>query len=131
MGGKGDVSESHVAWRHTKGTETLAGALLYQNILYIIKNGIVSTFEPESGKLLRQERVKNALGDYYASPVAADGKIYLVNQEGKVTVLKAGADWQILSTGDLGEQVIATPAIADGHIYFRTDGTLFCFGAKK
>jgi outer membrane protein assembly factor BamB len=131
LGGTGDVSESHVVWRHTKGTETLTGALLYQNILYLIKNGIVSTFDPESGKLLRQERVKNALGEYYASPVAADGKIYLVNQEGKVTVLKAGADWQILSTGDLGEEVIATPAIADSHIFFRADGTLFCFGAEK
>jgi outer membrane protein assembly factor BamB len=131
LGGTGDVSESHVVWRYTKGMGTLAGALLYQNILYIIKDGIVSTFDPESGKLLRQERIKNALGDYYASPVAADGKIYLVNQEGKVTVLKAGADWQVLSTGDLGEQVIATPAIADGQIYFRTDETLFCFGAEK
>jgi outer membrane protein assembly factor BamB len=131
LDGTGDVSESHVVWRYTKGTGPLAGALLYQNILYLIKGGIVSTFDPESGKLLRQERVEHALGDYYASPVAADGKIYLVNQEGKVTVLKAGADWQILSTGDLGEQVIATPAIADSQIYFRTDGTLFCFGAKK
>jgi outer membrane protein assembly factor BamB len=131
LGGTGDVSESHVVWRYTKGTPRLTGALLYQNILYMIKNGIVSTFDPESGKLLRQERVKNALGDYYASPVAADGKIYLVNHEGKVTVLKAGADWQILSTGDLGEQVIATPAIANGRLYFRTDETLFCFGAKK
>jgi outer membrane protein assembly factor BamB len=131
LGGTGDVSQSHVLWRYTKGTGTLAGALLYQNILYIIKDGIVSTFDPESGELLRQERIKNALGDYYASPVAADGKIYLVNQEGKTTVLKAGADWQILSTGDLGEQVIATPAIADGYIYFRTEETLFCFGAQR
>jgi outer membrane protein assembly factor BamB len=130
LGGTGDVSQSHIVWRHTKGTETIAGALLYQNILYLIKDGIVSTFEPESGKLLRQERVKNALGSYYASPVAADGKIYLVNLEGKVTVLKAGADWQILSTGDLGEQVSATPAIADSCIYFRTDETLFCFGSR-
>jgi outer membrane protein assembly factor BamB len=131
LGGTGDVSDSHVIWRHTKGTQVLTSALLYQNVLYLIKNGIVSTFDPESGKLLRQERIKNALGEYYASPVAADGKIYMVNEEGKVTVLKAGADWQILSTGDLGEQAIATPAIADGRVYFRTDETLFCFGAKK
>jgi outer membrane protein assembly factor BamB len=130
LNGKGDVSESHVVWRYNKGTGTLAGALLYQNVLYFINNAIVSTFDPESGKLLRQERIKNALGEYYASPVAADGKIYLVNIEGKVTVLKAGADWQVLSTGDLGEQTIATPAISDGRIYFRTSGTLFCFGSQ-
>ncbi|MBO0723412.1 MAG: PQQ-binding-like beta-propeller repeat protein [Blastocatellia bacterium] len=130
LGGKGDVSESHVVWRHLKGTGTLAGPLLYQNILYLIRNGIVSTFDPESGKMLRQERVKNALGEYYASPVAADGKVYLISLDGKVTVLKAGADWRILSSGDLGEQAIATPAIAGGCIYFRTAGTLFCFGSR-
>jgi outer membrane protein assembly factor BamB len=131
VGGKGDISDSHVVWRHTKGTPAFTGALLYQNILYTIRNGIVTTFDPETGKPLRQERLKDAVGDYYASPVAGDGKIYFVNQEGKVTVLKAGADWQVLSIGDLDEQVIATPAIADGRIYIRTGGTLYSFGTKN
>lgn len=128
QGSYGDVSSRERA--HDADTE-LTGALLYQNMLYIIRSGIVSTFDPETGRLLRQERIKNAVGDYYASPVAADDKIYLANPEGKVTVLKAGSDAQILSTGDLGEQVIATPAIAGGRVYFRTEGTLFCFGIRK
>jgi hypothetical protein len=72
-----------------------------------------------------------ALGEYYASPVAGDGKIYLVNLDGKTTVLKSGVDWEPLSTGDLGEQVIATPAIADSCIYIRTEGTLYGFGEGK
>ncbi len=127
IGGRGDIS-SHVLWRFTKGMPSLAGALLYQDILYVIRSGIVSTFDPATGKLLRQERVKDAAGDYYASPVAGDGKIYLVNLEGRVTVLKAGADWKAISSADLEEQVIATPAISDGHVYIRTEGMLYCFG---
>jgi outer membrane protein assembly factor BamB len=53
---------------------------------------------------------------------------FRVNLEGKVSVLRAGADWKLISTGDLGEQVIPTPAIADGRIYVRTDQTLWAFG---
>ncbi len=131
VGGIGDVSNSHVIWRFSKGMPSLAGPLLYQGVLYVVRNGIVSTFNAESGSLQRQERLKDAMGDYYASPVAGDGKIYLVSLEGKVTVLKAGADWKVLSTGDLDEQVIATPAIADSRIYIRTAGELYCFAAGK
>jgi len=129
--GKGDVSSSHVVWRHAKGMPGLSGALLYEDVLYVVRNAIVSTFDPETGKLLRQERLMGALGEYYASPVAGDGKIYLVSLEGKTTVLKAGSDWQVLSTGDLGEQVIATPAIAGGRVYIRTEGMLYGFGTGK
>ncbi len=130
VGGRGDVSSSHVLWRFTKGMPSLAGALLYGDILYVIRSGIVSTFSPGTGELLRQERLMAALGDYYASPVAADGKIYLINLEGRVTILKAGADWQVISSGDLEEQVIATPAISDRRIYVRTEGMLYCFGTR-
>jgi outer membrane protein assembly factor BamB len=130
LGGKGDVSRS-VMWRQTKGLPSLTGALLYQNVLYTIRSGILSLCDPETGNLLRQERMKNALGDYYASPIAADNKLYLVSHEGKVTVLKAGAEAQIISTGELGEEVVATPSIAAGRVYFRTEGTLFCFGTGR
>jgi outer membrane protein assembly factor BamB len=74
--------------------------------------------------------VKDALGEYYASPVAGDGKIYLASLDGKVSVLKAGADWEVLSTFDLGEPVIATPAIADGRVFVRTETALYAFGIK-
>ena len=129
--GRGDVSETHVVWRHIAGMPSITGALLYEGVLFVVRNAIVSTFDPETGKRLRRERIMAALGDYYASPVAGDGKIYLTSLEGKVTVLKAGADWQILTTGDLGEQVIATPAIANGCIFFRTDRRLYGFGGNN
>ncbi|HSE43262.1 MAG TPA: hypothetical protein VLH08_21060 [Acidobacteriota bacterium] len=110
---------------------SLTAALLSNNILYVIRDGIFSTYDPETGNLLRQQRLEEASGDYYASPVAGDGKIYLVSLKGKVTIIQEGTDWKILSTGDLAEQVIATPAIANEKIYIRSQQTLFCFGLKK
>ncbi len=131
LGGKGDVSATHVGWRHTKGLPYVTAPLLYSGALYVIRNGgILSTFNPETGELLREERLKDAIGDYYAQPVAGDGKVYFVNHEGKVTVIQAGEKWEVLSSGELDEKVIATPAISGGHIFVRTDGTLYCFGVK-
>ena len=72
-----------------------------------------------------------ALGDYYASPVAADGKLFTVSEEGKLTVLKAGGQWEILSVNDLGEPAHATPAIADGKLYVRTHKALYCFAKSE
>ena len=128
LGGEGDQSSSAIAWRHTKGMPSLSGALLYQGVLYVVRNAIVSTFDPETGELLRQERVRRAMGDYYASPVAGDGKVYLASRGGKVSVLRAGRDWEVLSVHDLGEPIVASPALADGRVYVRTEGTLHCFG---
>jgi outer membrane protein assembly factor BamB len=105
--------------------------LLYKNVIYAIDDGILSTFDPADGKRLRQEKLTEAPGDYYASPIAGDDKIYLVSLKGKITVLKADPKWTILSSGDLGEEVIATPAIADEKIYIRTVNALYCFATKK
>lgn len=95
-----------------------------------MRNAIVSTFDPETGSLLRQERLKDALGEYYASPVAGDGKVYLASMNGKLSVLKAGWDWQVLSKGELGETIVATPAISNGRIFVRTEGTLYVFAER-
>ena len=63
--------------------------------------------------------------------MAADGKLYLANVEGKVTVLKAGADWQVLATNDLKEEIHGTPALHEGRIFVRTRGLLYCFGSAR
>ena len=117
-------------WRYTKGLPYVTAPLLYENILYVVRDGgILATIDPETGKLIKEARLKDAIGEYYAQPVAGDGKIYFVNKDGKVTVIRPGADWEQLSTADLEEQVIATPAIANNRIYIRTEGTLYCFAA--
>ncbi|HYP12478.1 MAG TPA: PQQ-binding-like beta-propeller repeat protein [Bryobacteraceae bacterium] len=130
LGGKGDVSKTHIVWRHTKGLPYVTAPLVYQGIMYIVRDGgILSAFDPETGKVLHEGRLKDAIGAYYASPVAADGKIYFVSKEGKLTVIKPGAPWEVLASADLAEQVIATPAIAGDRIYVRTEGYLYAFGA--
>ena len=70
-------------------------------------------------------------GDYYSSPVAGDGKVYLINQRGDLSVISGDRDWQLLHRAKFGEDVHATPAIADGCIYVRTAGHLYCFGLAK
>jgi outer membrane protein assembly factor BamB len=96
--------------------------------LFLIKEGgIFTSLDPKTGALFKQARLTGALGQYWSSPVAGDGKIYVSNQEGKVTVLSASAQWQILAINDLDDEIFATPAIDHGHIYLRTRGTLYCF----
>lgn len=128
MGGRGDVTESHVKWLSQKNMPDVPGVLVYRGVLYLIKNGgILTTLNPEDGSMLWQGRVREALDNYYASPVAGDGKVYLASEKGLVTVLEPGAKPEPMSTTDFGEAIFATPALADGKIYLRTRSKLYCF----
>jgi outer membrane protein assembly factor BamB len=95
----------------------------------VCDGGIITSLNPATGQLLKEGRSPGALGEYYASPVAADGKIFLASGEGKMTVLKAAPEWEVLQVSDLGEEIRATPALSDGRIYVRTRSSLYCFGA--
>jgi len=131
LGGKGDVSDTHVAWRYTKSLPNAPSPLLYQGIVYLQKEGgILTALDAESGKVLKQGRMAGALDQYFASPVAADGKIYMVSESGHLVVVKAGADWEVLAVNDLDEPCYATPALVDGRVYVRTAGHLYAFGAQ-
>jgi outer membrane protein assembly factor BamB len=131
LAGRGDLTNSNVVWNLKKSYPSIPAPLLYHDVMYLMKEGgIVSSLDPASGQILKQGRTPNALEEYYASPVAADGKIFLVSASGKVTVLKAGAQWEILAMNDLDEEVWATPAIAGNNLYIRTRNTLYSFGAS-
>jgi outer membrane protein assembly factor BamB len=115
-------------WRQTKGIPNVPSPLVYRDVLYVIKEGgILTSLNPVTGEVFKQARVTGAIGPYFASPVAADGKIYLTDQEGHIAVLKAGPQWEILHVNALDEEIFATPALADGRIYVRTRGALYCF----
>lgn len=130
-GGQGEVSESHVVWRNRKQVPFCASPLCQGGLLYTIKDGgLLGCLDARDGKVLKFDRVP-AGGAYYSSPVYGDGKIYLINQEGELTVLRAGRDWEVLATGSFEEQTYATPAIVDGRIYLRTNGHLYCFAAAE
>ena len=103
--------------------------LLINDVIFLVKDGgIVTSLDPSSGRVLKQDRLKKAIGKYWASPVGAGDRVYLVSEDGDLTTLKAAGDWEVLATTRLQEDCLATPAIADGQIYVRTLGTLFCFG---
>ena len=128
LGGTGDVTRTGMRWRYMKSLPYVSSTLLYKDILYMVRDGgILTSLNPETGEVLKQGRLEGAIDPYYASPVGADDKIVVASQTGKVTVLKAGAEWDILSVNDLGEECYATPAIANNRIYVRTRGSLYCF----
>lgn len=130
-GGKGDVTASHVAWSNNRQVPFCASPLYYDGLVYTLKSGgLFASLDARDGGALKYARLPES-GDYYSSPVAGDGKIYVQNQHGWSAVLRAGKDWQVLSTSDFAEDIYATPAIADGRIYLRTAGHLYCFGVKR
>ena len=132
LGGRGDLTESGIVWAYRKALPNVPSPLLYRNVLYLVKDGgILTSLHPQTGAVLKQGRLPRALGRYWSSPVAADGKVYVASEEGRVTVLRAAAEWDILSTNDLGDEVFATPAIEPGRIYFRTRHGLHCFGERN
>jgi len=132
LGGRGDMTEASFRWRYAKSLPNVPSPLLYKDVLYLVKEGgILTALDPGAGNVLKQGRLEGALGQYFASPVASDNKLYTVSQEGKATVLKAGRDWEILAVNDLNEECHATPAIAGGRIYIRTRSTLYCFGQPR
>lgn len=131
LGGKGDMTESSIRWRYQRPVPQVPSTVLYQGVLYMVNDsGILLSFDPATGNVIKQGRLKGAIDKYFASPVAADGKVYLIGQGGTVSVVKAGGEWEILAVNELGEEAYATPAIAEGKLYVRTQGTLYCFGTK-
>jgi outer membrane protein assembly factor BamB len=131
LGGRGDLTATAVAWRETKTYPNMPTPLIYRDVLYIVKTGgIIASFDPATGKSFKVGRSQDALGEYFSSPVAGDGKIYFVSENGKVTVVKAAPQWDILAVNDRGEDTHTTPAIAGGRIFIRTHKALYAFGTK-
>ncbi len=132
LGGRGDITRSHLLWRYQKSLPEVSSPILYRDVLYLVRNGgIVTTLDPITGTVLKQGRLREAIDGFYSSPVAGDGKVYMASDAGRVAVLAAGGEWQVLRTNDLGEDVYATPAIADGRLFVRTASRLFCFAEAK
>jgi outer membrane protein assembly factor BamB len=134
-GGTGDVSDSHILWKKTKGLPYVPTALVYRGQVVMIKDGgLVSAYDAKTGnEVYVQERVA-ATGRYYGSPVAANGHIYFTSlDDGVVTVLKAGTAKPelVVKNPKLGERVAATPAIADNTLYLRTASYLYAFAEKQ
>jgi outer membrane protein assembly factor BamB len=132
LGGEGDLTESNFLWKNARSLPNVPSPLVYRGVLYTLKEGgIFTSYNMKTGEVLKQARLDGALGAYYSSPVAADGKIYVVSEEGRATVLQAGDQREVLAVNKLDNGCKATPAIAGGKIYLRTYDALYCFAKKE
>lgn len=127
-GGQGDITDTHIAWEATKSLPRNASPLVVNGLAFMIKDGgILTVLDTKSGRQLKSGRVRGT-GKFFSSPIYADGKIYAVSEQGKLNVITAEANWKQLAMAEFGEDVYATPAVANGRIYIRTVEHLYCFG---
>ncbi len=128
LGGRGDMTDGAVQWLHYKALPNVPSPLLYDGILYLTKDGgVMTALSAEDGSVLKQGRLRDALSRYFASPVAADGKVFAAAETGEVSVISPGADWSVVRTNRMGEEIWATPVIMDGRLFLRTRTALYCF----
>ena len=127
--GEGVLTTNQIAWKHKKGAASVSSPLFYRGRVHVVQDGGRATcYEARTGaKLYEQERLGTS-GEYYASPIAANGYVYCSSSKGAITVVAAGDTLQIVSTNALGEAIFATPAIADNKLYVRTERNLWAFG---
>ncbi len=126
LGGRGDITNSHVVWRVPTGGPYVSSLVHYQGIIYMsTDNGIVSAVDAKNGDRLWQERVG---GTFSASPIAGDGKVYFVSEGGETIVIKAGRTFEVIARNKLNGHFVASPAAGGGKVFLRADDRLFAVG---
>lgn len=120
----------NVQWHYQQNVPYIPSPVVYDDVFYMVKDSIVTSLDARTGKLLKRGRLDEG-AKVYASPVAADGKIYISTLGGQVAVVKAGADWALLASNEIGEEIHASPAILDGRIYVRTKSRVYSFGVME
>jgi outer membrane protein assembly factor BamB len=122
-GGNGLITDTHVAWKVKRGVSTKPSILLVDELIYMINDtGIASCIEAKTGDVIWQKRVG---GEYSASPVYADGRVWLFGEDGKTSVIRAGRTFELLAENQLDEGFLASPAIAGSAFYLRTRTHLY------
>ncbi|MBI1785421.1 pyrrolo-quinoline quinone, partial [Candidatus Sumerlaeota bacterium] len=127
-GGSGDITATHVVWRQEKMVPYVPSSVVYRGWMFMARNGgIFTTLDAKTGEIAKQGRVA-ARADYFSSPVAGDGKIFILNEAGELTILSAEGQWRELYSIPFDEPAYATPALVGGRLYLRTAAALYCFG---
>ena len=129
-GGRGDVTTSHLAWSTRNGPD-VPTPVTDGTYFYIINDsGIVWCLDAKTGEeIYGRQRIRRST--YSGSPVLADGKIYITNEDGLTTVLKAGPEFEVLAENPLDDYCLSSPAISDGQIFIRTTGYLYAIGERN
>ena len=126
LGGRGDVTKTHTVWESREDVPKMSSMLYVASRLYLAtETGVAKCFQAATGKVLWRERLG---AKFSASPVWADGKIYFLAENGKMTVIEDGPTFKIVAQNELGEKCCASPAISQGHLFIRTDKALYCIG---
>ena len=130
-GGSGDVTSTHVVWSTPKGSPFVPSPVIVDDVIYLVNDmqSIVTAYQAKTGTLLYQGRLGVAKKEGFSgSPVAVDGKVFFTNDDGETFVVKAGREFNLLHTNQLGEPTYASPALVDGRWYFRTATSLVAIG---
>ena len=130
-GGQGDITDTHIAWSTSRGSPFIPSPVAYDGYLYTVNDmsSIITCFDAATGTVMWQQRLGRAIREgISASPVVVDNKVFVTSDEGVTFVLKAGPEFELLHTNDIGAQTLASPALVDGIWYIRTVDELIAIG---
>ena len=126
---KGATENASIAWSKTGRGSYMPTPIAYRGLLYVLaNNGVFDAYDLATGKEIYRQRLERVGSGFSASPVAADGKIYLSNEDGEMIVVAAGSEFKQIATNSIGETLMATPALSEGVMYVRGRSTLFAIG---
>ena len=128
-GGHGDITKSHRLWSTDNGPDVPTPVTDGKYFYIVNDRGILWCLDAKTGQQIwGGQRIKPAI--YSSSPLLADGKLYIINEEGLATVVKAGPQFEVLAENDLGEYTLSTPVASDGHLFIRTEKALYSIGKR-
>lgn len=128
LGGTGKLSAQDEAWKHSQSTSDSSTPVVWNGLIFwITDNGITHCHDANTGAAKWEKRLP---GDYKASPLAADGKIYFLNLSGRCTIIAAAPEFKKVAENQIDDETIASPAVSDGKIYLRGKKALYCIGAE-
>ena len=128
---EGKTTSDAIVWSRTARGPYMPTPLIYDGLLYVLNNNaVLDAYQLRSGEEIYRQRLPQIGSGYSASPVAADGKIYLCNEDGEMLVIAAGKEFRHIATNSIGELLMATPALSEGIMYVRTSASLLAIGRK-
>jgi len=128
-GGNGDVTKTHVVWKHERKGPYVCSPVCYRGLLYVhTESGILNCYEARTGKIVYRKRLD---GKFFASSIAGDGKLYLPSVDGVTSVLGVGRDFKLLARNPLKAEILASPAVAGNDLLLRTRKHLYCISGQS
>jgi len=127
----GKETNEFVTWSKQRGGSYMPTPVVYGDYLHVLANqGVLTVYNAKTGERAYQQRVADKGGSFSASPIVANGNLYLASEDGEVHVVKAGAKYELVSTNEIGEVMMATPAVSDGMIFIRGQHHVFAVAVK-